>query len=112
VPFHCVGQLQPQVRRLLRRNYLFVPYVRPPKVNAVALQGFRAIVAFLVLQAWEMKRLAKAANVHDTDEFSCNDFDMQPPKAEEWTLETAGKICEDIEASCGSVISGLSRLGV
>jgi len=41
IPFHSVAQLQPQ--------------------------GFKAIVAFCILQAWEMKRLAKAASVHDTD---------------------------------------------
>ena len=29
------------------------------------------------LQAWELKRLAKAAAVHDTDEFSTEDFGLQ-----------------------------------
>ena len=41
VPFHCIPQLQPL--------------------------GLKAIVAFCVLQGWEIRRLAKAAAIHDTD---------------------------------------------
>jgi hypothetical protein len=41
VPFHCVPQLQPQ--------------------------GLKAIVALCILQGWEIRRLAKAAAIHDTD---------------------------------------------
>jgi hypothetical protein len=71
VPFHCVPQLQPQ--------------------------GLKAIVALCILQGWEIRRLAKAAAIHDTDgqsprpqrrrrlsfslapEFSCHEFELQVP---------------------------------
>jgi hypothetical protein len=57
----------------------------------------KAVVAFCVLQSWEIRRLAKAAAIHDTDganplfqyqlqfaflrasEFSCQEFELQVP---------------------------------